>query len=1609
MSDSEHVLPIDYLSRLHDENYEFYQSPKGRGALKDLQQTFPSPWLYVAELVQNAVDAEADSISFRELEPGTLILEHNGKKFDQRDVEGICTKGVSSKGAGTVGFMGVGFKSVFRSFETVRISSGPWKFQLQAKITKGEEYGDRQRDWLGAVLPHWAPDLSPPSDGFKCRFELTGRLEDLPPVANDFKAIFHDSHTLMALLALRGVLEIDLFGIRWLLWKENQKKVGSRERFLIEAMDERSGQVRQWLLFRNAYTPSREAVRRFLEHRQINPTPEEKEEVYAQAARERLVEIFFPLDEEGCPDLPSQGEAYALLPTKQAVPFGVNINADWLLTVTRTDFMDLGEEVNAWQSEIRAQIPGLVRDYLDWLCSDDGPQSMVWEKAFRIFPKVVEQAGDGTEISSLGRWLLEDEFIDSLKKLLREVSFLPDMGDEKGNFNFLSPHEGRLLPKELAKAFEDEEKFFPWKLFPTTAVSTHILGGRARNFLCAHGIIHEFSAEELAEYWGKDKIPAWYSEFSDETKRLALFTFLKALKSDVDDLSEITSFYYLPTDTGSWTNQQGVVRFPAEWGILVNEERLPEMLFPFLGQGKSLLDRQFDAYVTKQFFNFWDIKIKISLVKLDQAVERWWESLPESELSEEQIDDIVRFTCWVQEKQATRRALVSHLLAGTSAGELGLYPISEVLLEGPYTGAFRKVFFPELPVVSDLYYQRNASDADWKGFLEGGMPRPQGRFHLQAKASTLYKDEAEKMVGATVPDTRVTWHSEGWKKFPEIRVTSNGYTLVNFVFEETIFEKLTQQEDPEFFRAFGYWLDENPGQLREFVKQRILYIPYGASSITEIGLSNYCQWVSQLNEVKWVIAKDGSGPYRPRNILKRNDPARPDEPVADLSPDLIKVLEQASILFESDVPQAIALKRLQHEGPTANFEQIEELLQECIEAVANEEVSKADLEHALKRIPLFPRPGGGKFVDGSIRVPGTRLVLKAGAAHRSDLGWLCPVEDYTEGSTERRIVNLVRYYLDIPSKTTWAHCMDFLEWAWSVGPEAETIRQTLPRAYSYIAEDLELDVTGNERWEIIRRQARVFTLGRAWQSITGEQPVYFDDISTDLRTEIVPRHQLATAGHLGVKPTDDSLPDGVSLLDLPLLSSSYSLQAEPAEISQIPSGWADRFRQIESFLHDLQAKRANLPEEEESEEEETQEEEVAFKFQRHSQIARKITCIATGKTLNVIRSWAERNGNIIKIAGSPREFAADLSLILCKAHGFSRRDDGWLTTQLAVLISLLDSAEFAACLSTLRKRLGIQPKEEGAAATEEGREQASPEGSPAAESDDIDDADMEDDFEDEEESDEDEPEEDGDESEDDEDEEKRRRRGSSGRSSTPGNPPGGGPGRPEGADGKQRKGPPPGGGRSHTPQDRESKIAWLKGQLDALKALGAKADIGDDDADDQPGEAASDVEYRNAVEAYERQQGRYPVVKDALQAGHDLDSYSVADGNKRLVRRIEVKGRNHAWEGDETVELSHTQFKHALEKLEEEGVPLDDEFDYWVYIVEKQSDGSYRVLPVKNPALSSRKFELRAGTWSHFVEREGIVDLANETVKSVPKPSGRSILDLRSNLKPVEEAEDDQP
>ena len=139
-----------FVDNLANENREFYGTEDGRGALRAFELTFEHRWIYVFELVQNALDAGARSIALRTAEDGDrLAFQHDGERsLRERDVVGLSKVFRSTKGASTVGFMGIGFKSVFARFREARISGWGWTFRFEIARLTGERYGDVQSDLL---------------------------------------------------------------------------------------------------------------------------------------------------------------------------------------------------------------------------------------------------------------------------------------------------------------------------------------------------------------------------------------------------------------------------------------------------------------------------------------------------------------------------------------------------------------------------------------------------------------------------------------------------------------------------------------------------------------------------------------------------------------------------------------------------------------------------------------------------------------------------------------------------------------------------------------------------------------------------------------------------------------------------------------------------------------------------------------------------------------------------------------------------------------------------------------------------------------------------------------------------------------------------------------------------------------------------------------------------------------------------------------------------------------------------------------------------------------------------------------------------------------------
>jgi len=109
---------------------------------------------FLYELLQNADDSALNgdkvSVAIR-LIGDELVVAHNGKPFDDRDLRGLCgvNRSTKKKDAGKTGFKGLGFKAVFGQSTKVTIFSGGEYFRFDAGYEHewNPAWGGTQASW----------------------------------------------------------------------------------------------------------------------------------------------------------------------------------------------------------------------------------------------------------------------------------------------------------------------------------------------------------------------------------------------------------------------------------------------------------------------------------------------------------------------------------------------------------------------------------------------------------------------------------------------------------------------------------------------------------------------------------------------------------------------------------------------------------------------------------------------------------------------------------------------------------------------------------------------------------------------------------------------------------------------------------------------------------------------------------------------------------------------------------------------------------------------------------------------------------------------------------------------------------------------------------------------------------------------------------------------------------------------------------------------------------------------------------------------------------------------------------------------------------------------
>jgi len=1512
----------EFIKRIHEENRSFYSSDLGQAALRDLQQTFPHHWLYVGELLQNAVDAGAKHIRVAAIPEG-FLFEHDGTPFEPEHVRALCARGLSTKGAGTVGFMGIGFKAVFQSFERAAISSGHWRFGFTVKEETGE-YGERLRDMLGCVIPEHV-DAAEPSPGMQCRFVLTDRLARLGSVHDDVANVLSSDLLVLALLAQRGVEELSWNGQRWQLTKTTHPVDECTSRLVLSAREEGTGEVRAWVLFSATYQPSRDAIARFLEHRQIRPRPEEREKVYAEAARTRTVDVFCPLDTNGVPVPPKRGHAYALLSTGATVPIGLHVQADWLLNTSRRELMDV--ETNAWHQEILSRLSGLLRAYLSWVCTLSGLAESRLSEAFGVLPSWEEEDG------ALGSYVQGKEFKDSLRAALADLSFLPVRTSE--GTRFVTPGVARLLPAAL-RGF-DVPAMRPWVLFGDDIISTKLLGERMLSSLDQLGILQVLTPADLVTLWEAGAVGVWRDAVGEAAKD-AHSRLLRALAVlDSESSWRDARLCCLPTASGGWIDRRSAVGLPKDWGFVPEEEPAIRSWFePCLPAREVRLEWEFDRSVQRDT----GVQGYLDSVRrevLDSVFGKWWESLPRTP-SEEVCVQVLAVTSWVRNKQKQQPGLVKRVLCVDGAG-IALVPFGEAVLAEPYATSARRYFYPEsLPVsVRYIQYEPGSSEANWRSFFEEASTAIRGPFRLVRSVKELSGHQLTRALpGYAPPQRRAVSMRASWEG---VRFSSDNYLLVDPSLPEELTRTLAGEITHEVATAVRQWLDEARQVLLADPKIRVVYVAYNSSSVYRALTGFVSSWVVALQGAQWLYGTNGSGPYAPEQVLPRPDPARPDAVVAELPAVLVKTLEDCGVRFGTVVPDVLSLERLHREGPSASVERVAELLVQAIGETAQDPKAREELVVVLRSVALFPVPPGAVLIDGASRVSADRFVVRSGRG--SDLGgWLLSTDAITKDGGEQgplaRLVGLLTSVFDLPPVPTGSQALALLEWVWKQQPEAEGVRRTLPRLYRLVLDELQ---SGGLQEGRVREHAMVYVASRRWVSVKSED-LYLDDLGEDRLKALVGGLLLATPGHLGETPDEQRRVAG--MLGIRLLSTRFGLHLRPEGDRVLPAGWLESLRAIVDLAYAF-ARDEN-------------EEAITPVMPDVRYFARLQKSLVDNGA--VTHSWevrAARDGGRILLSGEPREFMADLCRVLLQWAGLSgRRDLDDLAPTITQLIVYLGSPEaFAQRLAEIRVERGMTPPPAPATRTPTPPAPTPPDPAPAPPAGPT-------------------PTTGG------------------GRPTSAGGPlehggpspepAGGGEPPSEPGPGEPLAPPPASGG--YTADDRERRLQAVRkkraesnAKYDAQeRELLGTGPLPPEEPEEPPGEGgskglASDVSYRQAVVDFERANGRYAEAKDAGQPGFDIDSYDrpLDDPVRRLVRRIEVKGHGCAWSEDETAELSDRQFLDAFNK-KAEGVTVADDFDYWLYVVERRDDASLHVLPIRNPSRRAAKFEFRAGTWRALAE-----------------------------------------
>lgn len=1230
--DADTNLQKKFIQKLADENRKYYGSTRGRGILKAIKLSFDHSWIYIFELVQNALDAGAKTISIQiGINGNSLIFQHDGnQRLGKEDVERISQILLSDKGVSSVGFMGIGFKSIFARFRDVRISGWNWYFRFNVQYDRGDRYGDEQPDLLGAVVPIWDARIQNPSHNFTTRFELSNRIVPSEELSKDLgRFLFDDDGSLLAILANCGLRRLE---VNERVWNLNVVSGSCSTSIAMAATRSRS---MSWQLFEVEFQPSNEAVKCFLEQRGSSGFKEEE-----AAAQPRRVLGILPLDEDGFPASTERGRVFATLPTDVSLPFGIHINADWLLNISRTGLKEIEE--NAWQREIVDCIANVLARFLVW-SADTYSDPAAARASFNLLAAPDPTAG------GLESLFAEDRWLTTFAELLKNSAVLPVWTDKNTRLAYAAPEDSTLPPCPLADAFDEMPDLRPGVLLERKIIKGNILGNNAKDLLSQANLLNELTPLDLEQAWPKGIRQWWEAHSETEEKRQHM---LLRIWAAVAELSEKEKWQNIelkcvPTVAGNWLSVEQVSRL---------EEELPSKNEPSGEETRDFIKPYIEVMQ----------RVPKRLIRALQELERnnrytsitytkarnWFESHAQSislasivqealcQLASSEDPDwsvLVPLGRWA--KNRNRSDLLTYVLVDSRDGSTGVR-VSRAVVAAPYVqnGVGRIRIYPENSPISKKYLDSSDDSNEiesWKNFFYQAEVKGKLKIKcLEDHSKRFERDRVAEFVGSIENDIS---ESNG-----------RGYKLFDY---DIVPDLQSADSSLEFRSAIAPWLDEGRSELKGKGHRLTKYFYFVPE---ERRGTNVCTWVKKLMDIEWVPCNDDEL-RMPECALARKDPERPHSPFAVLSGELTRVLEKEGLKFGSAVPDTIAVHKLKAKGKMANVEELIQMLRDCRSQIKSK-TDKIEFAAVLESI-TFPLTGGR-------RIPLSRVVK---SRNRNLLdGWITEFREFDQSLQ----VELLEANFPFPDSTTGRQALEFIRNVWKKAkatPDKLHVEEinALPFAYEYCLEDCSEDDKLLALWRDALPEA-VLATGAEWIVRAEIDELFVDDLADrryipeEICPRAIPEEHLGITRRIQLQATDE--------FNLRSLKESVELSWTEGESMDVPAMWLLRIGLVCNLLMCSGSAGGRV---------EFNSIEVANGNELKLVLVRELKL-----AVNILDSEPENvpvdarlNGNILVIAGRPNMFASDAAKELMQL--FSVNQYGTFGADLTnLLLAIGNSADF---------------------------------------------------------------------------------------------------------------------------------------------------------------------------------------------------------------------------------------------------------------------------------------------------------------------------------------------